>query len=404
MEVVSLLSCLRQHVGPGMGGSDAASWHPRREGFGSVKGSATRRASALPPAVTYVGVLSLVWVPSISRHGLPASHTRPSLPPFLSRVPRVQTPLCSLQTFPRCCPTGSSPNGGGPTRGPTAGPEDILRPAFSRFLSSFSPFLNARPLSVIGTHINTQSHTTTFPNLTCRTAYSRSLSSSFTLSDYKYLSYNELFRRIEEVGSALQHLGLKEGSRVSVYAETSCVQSMFWLSGPKSFSLMSRFIHPVLTGSIGRLPPTDARAPFSPLPPLTRRLAFRVGRRHAPLLASNSKQLTPSLFLRPPGLAHSLTEPEVQAVFTNAALLPTLQTVISKGAKEGANEDKEAGGRNVRFIIYDGECKDQVHGRLGSRSAHSLSETRLTFVSILLGHARRVQAGSRGAWRSNPYF
>lgn len=130
----------------------------------------------------------------------------------------------------------------------------------------------------------------------------------FTLSDYKYLSYNELFRRIEEVGSALQHLGLKEGSRVSVYAETS----VNWQIAAHG---CTRALLPITTAY-------------------------------------------PTLGVS--GLAHSLTEPEVQAVFTNAALLPTLQSVISKGAKEGANEDKEAGGRNVRFIIYDGECKDQA--------------------------------------------
>lgn len=44
---------------------------------------------------------------------------------------------------------------------------------------------------------------------------------SFTLSDYKYLSYNEVFSRIEEIASGLRHLGIQEGSRVGIYADTS---------------------------------------------------------------------------------------------------------------------------------------------------------------------------------------
>jgi hypothetical protein len=86
------------------------------------------------------------------------------------------------------------------------------------------------------------------------------------------------------------------------------------------------------------------------------------------------------------GLAHSLTEPEVQAVFTNASLLSvssyqvagvdlarsnagvitlqTLETVLLKGAKDvgesGKNDDKEGGGEDVRFVIYDGKVESPV--------------------------------------------
>lgn len=60
-------------------------------------------------------------------------------------------------------------------------------------------------------------------------------------------------------------------------------------------------------------------------------------------------------------MAHSLTEPEVQAVFTNAALLQTLETVLLKGAKDvgenGKNDDKEGGGEDVRFVVYDGKAE-----------------------------------------------
>ena len=44
---------------------------------------------------------------------------------------------------------------------------------------------------------------------------------SFTLSEYKYVSYNEINARIGEVASGLRHLGIAEGARVSIYADTS---------------------------------------------------------------------------------------------------------------------------------------------------------------------------------------
>ena len=46
-------------------------------------------------------------------------------------------------------------------------------------------------------------------------------------------------------------------------------------------------------------------------------------------------------------------------MFTNASLLSTLETVLLKGAKDvgedGKNDDKEGGGEDVRFVIYDGK-------------------------------------------------
>jgi hypothetical protein len=66
------------------------------------------------------------------------------------------------------------------------------------------------------------------------------------------------------------------------------------------------------------------------------------------------------------GLAHSLTEPEVQAVFANAALLSTLATVLKKGKKNadegktGDAKDAEGGGDDVRYVVYDGKCEDEV--------------------------------------------
>jgi hypothetical protein len=49
---------------------------------------------------------------------------------------------------------------------------------------------------------------------------------SFTLSEYKYLSYNEINLRVGEVASGLRHLGIQEGARVSIYADTAYVQRL----------------------------------------------------------------------------------------------------------------------------------------------------------------------------------
>ncbi|KAL7416762.1 long-chain-fatty-acid-CoA-ligase [Mrakia frigida] len=142
----------------------------------------------------------------------------------------------------------------------------------------------------------------------------------FTLSDYKFLSYNEVFARIEEVASGLRHLGIQEGSRVGIYADTS----VNWQIAAHG---STRALLPITTAY-------------------------------------------PTLGLS--GLAHSLTEPEVQAVFTNAALLPTLETVLLKGAHnvgdDGKNDDKEGGGEDVRFVIYDGKIEKE--GAFEKLSSH----------------------------------
>lgn len=100
--------------------------------------------------------------------------------------------------------------------------------------------------------------------------------------------------------------------------------------------------------------------------PPTRRLARAV---RLPLLHRSRLQAACSALIGhslSTGLAHSLTEPEVQAVFANAALLTTLATVLKKGKKNidegktGDAKDAEGGGEDVRYVVYDGKCEDEV--------------------------------------------
>ncbi|CED83926.1 Acyl-CoA synthetase [Phaffia rhodozyma] len=134
----------------------------------------------------------------------------------------------------------------------------------------------------------------------------------FTLSEYKWLTYNQVYDRIQETASGLKHLGLQEGGRVGIYADTG----VNWQIAAHG---STRALYTITTAY-----PT----------------------------------------LGPSGLARSLTEPEVQAVFTNASLLSTLASVLEKGAKnegkQDSEKDEEGGGENVRYVIYDGKLEDQA--------------------------------------------
>lgn len=58
--------------------------------------------------------------------------------------------------------------------------------------------------------------------------------------------------------------------------------------------------------------------------------------------------------LGPQGLSHSLQEPNVRSMFTNAELLPTLTKVIESCP-------------SVRLVVYDGEPSDQVLAELRAK-------------------------------------
>ncbi|KAJ9091805.1 hypothetical protein QFC20_007535 [Naganishia adeliensis] len=121
---------------------------------------------------------------------------------------------------------------------------------------------------------------------------------SFTLSDPEPTTYNDMYTRVKQISSGLYHLGLGKDNwrdedgkeRVGVYADTSLNWQLF------SHSL-ARMGHPLTT-------------------------AYTT--------------------LGPEGLQHSLAEPSVRMVFTNAALLPTLLQVVDDCP-------------NLVWVVYDGE-------------------------------------------------
>src|SRR5690242_3782627 len=116
----------------------------------------------------------------------------------------------------------------------------------------------------------------------------------YELSDYKYITYNEFEERIQYASSGLVNLGLSKQTRFNIYAATA----INW----------QNMAHACFRQSI----------PFC--------TAYET--------------------LGEEGLQHSLNEPEVVGVFTNAELLPTLANVIDKT-------------ETVKYVIYDGKPDDK---------------------------------------------
>ncbi|SPO46817.1 related to long-chain-fatty-acid-CoA ligase [Moesziomyces antarcticus] len=116
----------------------------------------------------------------------------------------------------------------------------------------------------------------------------------YELSNYKYLTYNEFEERIQHASSGLVNLGLSKDTRFNIYAATA----INW----------QNMAHACFRQSI----------PFC--------TAYET--------------------LGEEGLQHSLSEPDVVGVFTNAELLPTLANVI---------EDAPT----VKYVIYDGKPGDK---------------------------------------------
>ncbi|KAJ9473915.1 Long-chain-fatty-acid--CoA ligase 1 [Pseudozyma hubeiensis] len=117
----------------------------------------------------------------------------------------------------------------------------------------------------------------------------------YELSDYKYITYNEFEERIQHASSGLVNLGLSKETRFNIYAATA----INW----------QNMAHACFRQSI----------PFC--------TAYET--------------------LGEEGLQHSLNEPEVVGVFTNAELLPTLANVIDKA-------------ETVKYVVYDGK-PDEKH-------------------------------------------
>ncbi|SCZ97936.1 BZ3500_MvSof-1268-A1-R1_Chr3-3g06468 [Microbotryum saponariae] len=125
--------------------------------------------------------------------------------------------------------------------------------------------------------------------------------SYFELSDYKYMSYNELASKVKAAASALVEAGHSSKTIFNIYASTS-VNWQVMANGCASQGI------------------TFATAYDS---------------------------------LGEDGLQHSLAEPEVYGLFTNANLVSTVANVISSGKTP-----------SVKVVIYDGKDSDVKTGAL----------------------------------------
>lgn len=121
----------------------------------------------------------------------------------------------------------------------------------------------------------------------------------FELSDYKYLTYKELDQKVKFAGSALRETGVEKGKMFNIFSSTSVNwQVMANACASQSITFATAY------DSLGE-----------------------------------------------EGLAHSITEPSVFGLFTNASLLSTVAAIVSKTP-------------SLKVLIYDGEEKDIKKGSL----------------------------------------
>ncbi|GAA5990281.1 hypothetical protein JCM5350_002077 [Sporobolomyces pararoseus] len=123
--------------------------------------------------------------------------------------------------------------------------------------------------------------------------------SYFELSDYKYMTYNELAKVVKDAASALRETGHSKDTMFNIFASTS----VHWQ---------------VMANACASQSITFATAYDS---------------------------------LGPDGLQHSINEPEVYGLFTNASLLSTVSSIISECP-------------SLKVLIYDGEEKEIKSGSL----------------------------------------
>ncbi|PWN52643.1 acetyl-CoA synthetase-like protein [Violaceomyces palustris] len=119
--------------------------------------------------------------------------------------------------------------------------------------------------------------------------------SYFELSDYKYITYTELNEKVQNASSGLRNLGLSNDTRFNIYSST-CIN---WQV-----------------------------------------MAHSCFRQNIPFCTAYDT-------LGEDGLQHSLSEPEVVGIFTNADLLGTLANVIPRTP-------------TVKYVIYDGKADEKL--------------------------------------------
>ncbi|RCI05423.1 long-chain fatty acid-CoA ligase, partial [Rhizopus stolonifer] len=117
----------------------------------------------------------------------------------------------------------------------------------------------------------------------------------FQLSPYHYVTYAEFSQMAHDIGAGLIHYGLKEKSRIEIFAPTS----MDWMS----------IAHGAFTQNIAIVTAYET--------------------------------------LGHEGLLHSMNEAEVEAIFTSAELLKILATVLPDAQKK------------VSLVVYTGEAKPE---------------------------------------------
>ncbi|CDU25260.1 related to long-chain-fatty-acid-CoA ligase [Sporisorium scitamineum] len=139
----------------------------------------------------------------------------------------------------------------------------------------------------------------------------------YELSNYKYITYNEFEERVHHASSGLRNLGLSKDTRFNIYATTA----INWQN-----------------------------------------MAHACFRQNIPFCTAYET-------LGEEGLQHSLNEPEVVGVFTNAELLPTLANVI------GNTE-------TVKYVIYDGKPDEKHLSRV--RDAVSARQGKVITLDELL--------------------
>ncbi|CBQ68344.1 related to long-chain-fatty-acid-CoA ligase [Sporisorium reilianum SRZ2] len=149
----------------------------------------------------------------------------------------------------------------------------------------------------------------------------------YELSNYKYITYTEFDERVHHASSGLRNLGLSKDTRFNIYATTA----INWQN-----------------------------------------MAHACFRQNIPFCTAYET-------LGEEGLQHSLNEPEVVGVFTNAELLPTLANVI------GSTD-------TVKYVIYDGKPDDKHLDKV--RQAVSSRQGKVLTLDELLqdGKANPAQA------------
>ena len=139
----------------------------------------------------------------------------------------------------------------------------------------------------------------------------------FQLSDYKYISFIELKNTVDDVARGLVDIGVTRADVLNIFASTRCV--IYVQAASLSNTVLSHHWQ------------------------IVQHACMQIGTTIATAYDTLGED----------GLTHSLNEPEVAAVFTNADLLDIFSRVLANTP-------------TVRFVIYDGTAKPEVLDKIRS--------------------------------------